>query len=253
MVVRRRDSTLFHLRTRTFMQPALALSTIISVSCTGTNTDAQPSTPDDAVHGFIDAVAAKDVKKAATFVLGGLPDGGALGSAIAIMPPIKFRALSVTTQGDEATAAVTLLLGDRQEEKSEARLKLVAGSWKIIPDQETKGGLATLANLCTKGNLAEAMLPMFQAAKQRALATKCRTQLNEIAKAVISVVADKNGVFAIDPAKVMEQTRSYVGDDKLWQCGFKKDGKQDYSFNASLRGISVSQVHDPKNTVMVYE
>lgn len=210
------------------------------------------STPDATVRGFFAEIDGGNLGRAARYVKGGQPDRFKDGIESIKSGSYAISGLSVTVNGNRASARYTIVGGANDIKES---LKLVRQSkiWLIDPPtkEEAKklvGGsyALLLANPEVGGTL-------FTEAKAAALRAQCISNMKQHCMATIMFAVDNNDVLALKDSNFRSKVQDYAKSSSLWRCPAAKSEPHPYSFNDKLSGKRFEQIKHPAKTVMFYE
>jgi hypothetical protein len=224
------------------------------------------TSPEAAVRSFVEAVNRLDTG-GANCLVGGKIDRDLntwVERARKSGETLRITVVSITPQlnGDTATVAVSEELSNGREKQQfdeTVSLRHTADGWKIVPPTEaelealTKGNdknphaLATLAVIYTHP------AKMLAHEHQMAADVACRSNLKQLATAVLVFMQDNDDKFPAKAAAFVTTVWPYVKTDDIFHCP-AVDGKVvTYSMNPQLQGKRMTAVRKPELTVLLYE
>jgi prepilin-type N-terminal cleavage/methylation domain-containing protein len=103
--------------------------------------------------------------------------------------------------------------------------------------------------------LAAILFPVFARAREKARQTNCMNNQRQIALSVTMYVQDHNSMFMPNPGSQTWVSSLAASDNALYNCPSNTNvgiaGNPDYGFNASLLGVSLSDVTNPSGMLML--
>lgn len=219
------------------------------------------STPEATVRSFLVALESADARKAAACVRGVHTSGLALDDLSKQMRedplPPSYTVSDVKTTMAGATATVTAQVSVKggnpakiQVVSTEVKLTLEDGVWYIEP---------SLVKALEKDylNILPAMLidpKVYYRAREKARAVYCLNNVKQLCLAAHFLAIDNDLVYKIKADTYKKSLMPYwKNEEKKFVCQSNVGKNESYAFNANLSGVSDLKVHDPANTVLIYE
>jgi prepilin-type processing-associated H-X9-DG protein len=211
------------------------------------------STPEGTITEFIQAINAREYSKAAVMVKGGKPSADFTFVNALMSQGMRFTlgVMKIAANGDNANVTVTVkaeMANQKPHNETETvKLVRVNNDWLIVPSEESKGTVSSLASMTVNPS------GIFARAKLAAKKTACLSNIKQLGVAVMIYLADHDDKYTMSASKLRSALDPYTKNEHLWFCPSGSKTVPAYSINTRLIGKSAEQIKDPANTVMLYE